>query len=133
MLYSLVVAWFAEFGHKKAKFPDRPWYIKKSTASFVDMLATLRRESLREFLSEDPSLSRGRRKMMRRFDETLGMAAGTCVGMPSKTAKLELRAISVGRRPPRCVAALPILIPDGAPLRERLLEPRISDGSDAPW
>lgn len=70
-LYSLVIVWFTGHGHKKCKFPHRPWYTKKSTASFVDMLATIRRESLREYLSEDPRLSPGSRKIIRLLDETL--------------------------------------------------------------
>ena len=75
IFYSLLVVWFAEVGHKKCKFPNRPWYMKKSTPSFVDMLATIRRESLRQYLSEDPRLSQGSGKIIRLFDETLRMAA----------------------------------------------------------
>ena len=75
VLYSLLVVWFAEGGHRKCKFPNRPWYTRKATPSFIDMLATIRRESLREYLSEDPGFSQDRRKIIRLFDETLRMVA----------------------------------------------------------
>lgn len=45
VLYSLVVAWFHRDGHRFVRFPDRPWYLKKSEPSFADMLTTLRRLS----------------------------------------------------------------------------------------
>ncbi len=71
VLYSVVIAWFAKTGHRKCRFPDRPWYRNKSTASFADMLATIRRESLREHLRKDLTLSRGTRKILRLFDRAL--------------------------------------------------------------
>ena len=46
VLYSLTVLWFHRTGHQLVQFPDRPWYKKKQTPSFADMLSTLRRESL---------------------------------------------------------------------------------------
>jgi hypothetical protein len=46
ILYSLIVLWFHREGHQFVRFPDRPWYQKKSLPSFADMLSTLRRESL---------------------------------------------------------------------------------------
>jgi hypothetical protein len=45
MLYSLIVAWFHQVGHRHLQFPDRPWYRKKQEPSFADMLTTLRRLS----------------------------------------------------------------------------------------
>jgi DDE superfamily endonuclease len=48
LLYSLIVLWFAQEGHLKYRAPYRPWYPAKSQPSFADMLATLRRESVRE-------------------------------------------------------------------------------------
>jgi hypothetical protein len=45
VLYSLIVAWFHRVGHLHVKFPDRPWYRKKSEPSFADMLTTLRHMS----------------------------------------------------------------------------------------
>lgn len=46
LLYSLIVVWFARFGHKVYRSLPRPWYPQKKHASFADMLRTLRRESL---------------------------------------------------------------------------------------
>lgn len=60
LLYSLIVLWFARVGHSFYRPPVRPWYPSKRQPSFADMLATLKRESLRETLSArvgDASLS----------------------------------------------------------------------------
>ena len=48
VLYSLIVLWFDETGHRHVQFPDRPWYTHKRTPSFGDMLTTLRRLSWEE-------------------------------------------------------------------------------------
>ena len=45
LLYSLVVAWYHQVGHRWEQFPDRPWYPGKEEPSFADMLSTLRRRS----------------------------------------------------------------------------------------
>lgn len=45
VLYSLGVLWFHQGGHKKVRYPHRPWYTKKSEPSFADILSTLRQES----------------------------------------------------------------------------------------
>ena len=74
VLYSLVVVWFAKVGHKHCRFPNRPWYTKKSTPSFTDMLATIKRESLREHFLQDPILKQGRRKILRLFDSAFRLA-----------------------------------------------------------
>jgi hypothetical protein len=42
-LYSVVVVWFHQVGHKFVRFPFRPWYRRKREPSFADMLTTLRR------------------------------------------------------------------------------------------
>jgi len=47
LLYTLLIAWFAQEGHH-LRFPHRPWYVRKKSIAFVDMLRTLRHESLRE-------------------------------------------------------------------------------------
>ncbi len=73
-LYSLVVVWFAKVGHKHCKFPNRPWYTKKSTPSFVDMLATIKRESLREHFLQDLKMNQGGRKILRLFDQAFRLA-----------------------------------------------------------
>jgi DDE superfamily endonuclease len=48
VLYSLVVAWFHQVGHRLVAYPERPWYPQKATPSFADMLSTLRRVSWQE-------------------------------------------------------------------------------------
>ena len=48
VLYSLIVTWFHQHGHKHLRFPDRPWYRRKCDPSFGDMLTTLRRLSWAE-------------------------------------------------------------------------------------
>jgi hypothetical protein len=47
LLYSLVVLWFSREGHRQYRPPTRPWYIGKTQASFADMLATLRCQSVK--------------------------------------------------------------------------------------
>ena len=47
LLYSLVVLWFSRAGHGHYQPPHRPWYLGKTQASFADMLATLRCQSVR--------------------------------------------------------------------------------------
>lgn len=73
ILYSLVIAWFAERGHKKCKFPKRPWYPRKSAPAFSDMLATVRRESLREYFLNTPQWDEGSGKIIARFADVLGL------------------------------------------------------------
>lgn len=53
LLSSLVVLWYADHGHQSpaATWPRRPWYSRKTTPSFEDMIATLRRASLHPGLS----------------------------------------------------------------------------------
>jgi hypothetical protein len=55
LLYSLVVLWFARAGHALYQPLVRPWYPTKRQPSFADMLTTLRRESLRAWVSTHPA------------------------------------------------------------------------------
>ena len=52
-LHDLVILWFAEHGCFDAQAYRRthPWYAQKRTPSFADMLACLKRASLREMIS----------------------------------------------------------------------------------
>lgn len=50
LLYSFVVLWFAQAGHRHWRPQRRPWYPAKQQASFADMLATLRAGMLRQHL-----------------------------------------------------------------------------------
>jgi hypothetical protein len=48
VLYSLIVLWFHQHGHRQVEYPDRPWYRTKEEPSFADQLSTLRRLSWQE-------------------------------------------------------------------------------------
>jgi hypothetical protein len=48
LLYSLVIVWFHQVGHRWLRFPHRPWYRHKREPSFADLLTTLRRVSCEE-------------------------------------------------------------------------------------
>jgi hypothetical protein len=52
-----VVLWFARAGHALYQPLVRPWYRTKRQPSFADMLTTLRRESLRAWVSAHPAAS----------------------------------------------------------------------------
>lgn len=65
LLHTLIVLWFARHGHRHYRQPDRPWYRTKRHASFADMLATLRRQSLREQVLSTPIQGRGAHKLRR--------------------------------------------------------------------
>jgi SRSO17 transposase len=48
LLYTLVVVWFHQGGHRYLRIPYRPWYQSKTEPSFGDLLATLRQVSYEE-------------------------------------------------------------------------------------
>ena len=48
VLYSLIVLWFHQHGHRQVEYPHRPWYRTKKEPSFADQLSTLRRLSWQE-------------------------------------------------------------------------------------
>jgi hypothetical protein len=54
LLYTAVVPWFVQTGHRHYAPPRRPWYRKKVHPAFADMLATLKRETLRAEVSAQP-------------------------------------------------------------------------------
>ena len=64
VLYSLTTLWYAEHGEalREKWFVKRPWYRRKRSASFADMLATLRQASWAEANSIDPARRPGSRK-----------------------------------------------------------------------
>jgi hypothetical protein len=51
VLYSLIVVWFHQTGHRFVEFPHRPWYPQKEWPSFGDMLTTVRRLTFEEKLA----------------------------------------------------------------------------------
>jgi hypothetical protein len=65
LLHSLIVIWFASEGHRHYRAPLRPWYRSKTRASFADMLATLRRDSIREEVSALRLVGRDSRNVMK--------------------------------------------------------------------
>lgn len=75
LLYSLVVHWFACYGHLHYTAPTRPWYRQKKHASFADMLLTLRRESAYEQIIPLGLSGQGSRKITQIFDQVLQLAA----------------------------------------------------------
>lgn len=68
-LHTLVILWFAKHGRfdVKAYRKARPWYQRKSTPSFADMLECLRNSTLKETLSEDPGQKVPTKKMLQRL------------------------------------------------------------------
>jgi hypothetical protein len=64
LLYSLIVLWFFDQGHREYRLPNRPWYTTKTTPSFADMLTTLRRVSVKEQVLSLRLSGQGSRKVL---------------------------------------------------------------------
>lgn len=75
VLYSLIVLWFVREGHRHYRCAPRPWYTTKSLPTFTDMLATLRRESLREQINRLGLAGPGSRKILETLENTAALAA----------------------------------------------------------
>lgn len=75
LLYSLIVLWFASEGRRHYHAPLRPWYRSKARASFADMLATLRQESIRQEVSALRLSGRGSRKVLKSLIHAVKQAA----------------------------------------------------------
>ena len=75
LLYSLIVLWFDEVGHRKCKPLHRPWYRQREHASFADMLGTLRRQSVKESVLRTPLQGPGSRKILRILNTSFQAAA----------------------------------------------------------
>jgi hypothetical protein len=75
LLYSLIVVWFVRDGHRSYRSLERPWYTTKSQPSFADMLATLRRVSLREQVLSWGLEGPGSRKVLELLETTAALAA----------------------------------------------------------
>jgi hypothetical protein len=74
LLYSLIVLWFAAGGHRQWRPLDCPWYQSKTQASFADMLATLRRVSVRQKVFSLQLTGRGSRKVAQLLENTAALA-----------------------------------------------------------
>jgi hypothetical protein len=75
LLYSLIVRWFAAEGHRHQRELTAPWYTTKRHASFADMLATLRRQSLREHIFSWGLSGPGSRKIIQTLENAFTLAA----------------------------------------------------------
>lgn len=75
LIYALIVAWFADVGHRLWKAPLRPWYRSKRGPAFLDMLDTLRRESLRTEVFHTGLAGPGSRKLKQTLLQVASLAA----------------------------------------------------------
>jgi len=75
VLYSLIVLWFHQHGHRQLKYPDRPWYPSKEEPSFADQLSTLRRLSWQEKTRSVSSKRSGWKKLLTQITEFVSRAA----------------------------------------------------------
>lgn len=75
LLYSLIVLWFAREGHRNWQPLDRPWYTYKVDPSFADMLATLRRLSVKQRVLSLALRGPGSRKIQLLLQNAVAMAA----------------------------------------------------------
>lgn len=75
LLYSLIVLWFVQEGHRSYRPLNRPWYTTKAEPSFADMLGTVRRCSLREQVLSWGLGGQGSRKVLELLENTAALAA----------------------------------------------------------
>jgi hypothetical protein len=75
LLYSLVVLWFAGQGHRFYQPLDCPWYTSKTEPSFADMLATLKRQSIRQTVLSLALRGPGTRKIRQLLENAVALAA----------------------------------------------------------
>jgi len=75
LLYSLVVLWYAESGHRHYQPLKSPWYTSKTAPSFADMLATLKRQSIRQHVFSLALRGPGSRKIMQLLENAFTLAA----------------------------------------------------------
>jgi hypothetical protein len=75
LLYSLIVKWFATEGHRHYRPLQRSWYAHKQHASFGDMLATLRRQSIHEQTFAWGLHGPGSQKILQTIEHVLALAA----------------------------------------------------------
>ena len=74
LLYSLIVLWFAREGHRRWHPLVCPWYRSKTEPSFADMLATLRRLSIRQQVLTWALAGPGSRKIQQLLENTVALA-----------------------------------------------------------
>ena len=74
LLYSLIVLWFAREGHRHWCPLVCPWYKSKTDPSFADMLATIRRLSVRQQVLALALTGSGSRKIQQLLENTVALA-----------------------------------------------------------
>ena len=74
LLYSLIVLWFVQTGHRHYRVPYRPWYTTKKHASFGEMLLTLKKQSLKEQVFKTPLSKQGRKNLFTTLENTMTIA-----------------------------------------------------------
>lgn len=75
LLYTVIVHWYAIEGRHHDRLSILPWYTCKSHASFADMLATLKRLSLRQRISALGLSGQGSRKTQELLENLVNLAA----------------------------------------------------------
>lgn len=75
LLYTVIVHWYALKGRCHERLSILPWYTYKSQASFADMLATLKRVSLRQRISAIGLAGPGFRKTQKLLENLVNLAA----------------------------------------------------------
>lgn len=75
LLYGLILWWFDREGHRYYRPLECPWYVSKTDPSFADMLATLRRLSLRTTTFSLPLAGPGSRKIKQLLENAVSLAA----------------------------------------------------------
>lgn len=75
LLYSLIVLWFAREGHRRWRSLTCPWYQSKTEPSFVDILNTLRRLSMRRRVLKLALRGPGSRKIQQLLENAVALAA----------------------------------------------------------
>lgn len=75
LLYSLIVLWFARDGYRAFRPDARPWNRGPRPATFTEMLATLRRESIRAQSLSWGLGGPGSRKILQTLDNLAALAA----------------------------------------------------------
>lgn len=75
LIYSLVIIWFAREGHRYWQPADHAWYATKRDPSFADMLAELKRRSIRRYILSFPLDAVGPRKLLRMLENAVNLAA----------------------------------------------------------
>jgi len=75
LMYSLVTLWYANDGHRRDKLAVLPWYSGKAHASFADMLAALRGQSVKQEVSSMAIHGKGRKNLVNMLLHAVKLAA----------------------------------------------------------